>query len=143
LQALARTTTRRKDQKTDNKIWTAPILYSVEDRETRWELEDLMRGPNLYPTFHWNRETVGLVKEMRTALKEKFPEDTNFIRIRPEEREGRWKLKADVKPRKVEGMRFRLGAVTFLPCALKYVRANKFVHNYKCKQFLRQGFRKI
>ncbi len=68
MQVLACATTKRKDQKSDQEIWTAPILFSLDDRESRWELEDLMRGSNLFPTFQWNREMVGLVKEMRTSL---------------------------------------------------------------------------
>jgi hypothetical protein len=75
----------------------------------------------MFPTFHWNREMVGLVKEMRSSLKEKFPEDKNYIRIRPEEREGRWKIKADVKPREGEG-RFRLGATWEVPPMCNEVR---------------------
>jgi hypothetical protein len=121
LQVLARSTTRRKAQSSGQEIWTAPILYTVDDRETRWELEDIMRGSNMFPTFHWNREMVGLVKEMRSSLKEKFPEDKNYIRIRPEEREGRWKIKADVKPREGEG-RFRLGATWEVPPMCSEIR---------------------
>jgi hypothetical protein len=82
-----------QDQKGDQEIWTAPILISLEDRESRWELEDLLRGSNLYPTFHWNREMVGLVKEMRSSLKEKYPEEKHFIRIRPEDEKASGELR--------------------------------------------------
>jgi hypothetical protein len=124
LQVLARSTTRRKPQKEDKEIWTAPILFTVEDRETRWEMEDTMRASNLHPTFHWNREMVGLVKEMRGTLKERFPEEKKYIRIRPEEREGRWKIKADIKPKEGEGHRFRLGATWDIPPMCPEVRKN-------------------
>jgi hypothetical protein len=122
MQVLARSTTKRKDQKSDQEIWTAPILLSLDDRESRWELEDLMRGSNLFPTFHWNREMVGLVKEMRTSLKEKFPEDRYYIRIRPEEREGKWRIKADTKRRGEESARFKLGATWEVPPMCPEVR---------------------
>jgi hypothetical protein len=115
MQVLARATMKRKDQKGDQEIWTAPILVSLEDRESRWELEDLLRGSNLYPTFHWNREMVGLVKEMRSSLKEKYPEEKHFIRIRPEEREDKWRIKADVKRRGEDGARFKFGASWDIP----------------------------
>jgi hypothetical protein len=114
LQVLARSTAKRKQQGSEQEIWTAPILYSVEDRDTRWELEDLLRSSNVYPTFHWNREMVGVVKEMRNSLKERYTEEKHFIRIRPEERDGRWRIKADIKPREGEG-RFRLGATWEIP----------------------------
>ncbi len=36
VQVLARTTTKRKLKDSDSEVWTAPILFTVEDRETRW-----------------------------------------------------------------------------------------------------------
>jgi hypothetical protein len=121
MQVLARATTKRKQQGSEQEVWTAPILLSVEDRDTRWELEDLLRSSNVYPTFHWNREMVGIVKEMRSSLKERYPEDKHFIRIRPEERDGKWKIKADIKPREGEG-KFRLGATWEIPPMCPEVR---------------------
>jgi hypothetical protein len=104
---------KRKEQDTDKEIWTAPILLSVDDRENRWELEDILRQSKVYPNFHWSKEMVGLVKDMRNNLKEKF-DDKYFVRIRPEERDGKWRIKADVKPR--EGNeRFKLGATWEIP----------------------------
>jgi hypothetical protein len=113
VQVLARSTTKRKEQDSDKEIWTAPILFSVDDRENRWELEDLLRQSKVYPTFHWGREMVGLVKEMRSSLKDKY-DDKYYVRIRPEEREGKWRIKADVKP-KDSNERFRLGATWEIP----------------------------
>ncbi len=56
---------------------------------------------------------VGLVKDMRNSLKDKF-DDKHYIRIRPEERDGKWRIKADVKAK--EGTdRFRLGATWEIP----------------------------
>jgi hypothetical protein len=123
IQVLARATTKRKEQGGEQEIWTAPVLYTVDDRESRWELEDLLRGCKVHPTFHWNREMVGLVKDMRASLKEKFPEEKHYIRIRPDERDGRWKIKADVKPKDSEG-RFRLGATWDVPPMCAEVRKN-------------------
>jgi hypothetical protein len=121
VQVLARSTTKRKEQDSDQEIWTAPIVFAVEDRENRWELEDILRGSKVYPTFHWNREMVGPVKEMRASLKDRFPEDKHYIRIRPEEREGKWRIKADVKPRDSDG-RFKLGATWDIPPMCAEVR---------------------
>ena len=120
VQVLARATTKRKQQDSGSEVWTAPILFTVEDREERWELEDMLRQCKVHPTFHWNREMVGLVKEMRTTLADKY-DDKHYIRIRPEERDGKWKIKADV--RKKEGTeKFRLGATWDVPPMCPEVR---------------------
>jgi hypothetical protein len=113
VQVLARSTVKRKQQETDKDIWTAPILVTVDNRENRWELEDILRQCKVYPTFHWNREMVGPVKELRGSLKEKY-DDKHYVRIRPEEREGKWRIKADIKL-KDSNDRFRLGASWDVP----------------------------
>jgi hypothetical protein len=64
---------------------------------------------------------VGIVKEMRSSLKEVFPEDKHFIRIRPEERDGKWKIKADVKPKEGDS-RFKPGATWDIPPMCPEVR---------------------
>jgi hypothetical protein len=113
IQVLAKATVRRKEQDTDKEIWTAPVLISVEERESRWELEDVLRQSKVYPTFHWSKEMLGAVKDMRTALKEKY-DDKYYVRIRPEERDGKWRIKADVKA-KDSNEKFRLGATWEVP----------------------------
>jgi hypothetical protein len=57
----------------------------------------------MYPGFHWPREMVDNVKVYRKVVKDMgFPDSAFYIRIRPEERDGTWKIRADVKPK--EGM---------------------------------------
>jgi hypothetical protein len=119
-QVLSKATTKRKDQDSDKDIWTAPILVSLDDRENRWELEDLLRQSKVYPTFHWGRDMIGLVKDMRTSIKEKY-DDKFYIRIRPEERDGKWRIKADVKA-KESNEKFRLGASWEVPPMCPEVR---------------------
>jgi hypothetical protein len=114
VQVLARSTTKRKIRDSDNEVWTAPILFTVDDRETRWELEDTLRSNGVFPNFHWDKEMLDNVKEMRSRVAKEYPEDRFMIRIRPEERAGTWQIKADVRPR--EGKeRFRLGATWPVP----------------------------
>jgi hypothetical protein len=79
----------------------------VDDRENRWELEDLLRQSKVYLAFHWGRDMVG------SSLKERY-DDKPYIRIRPEERDGKWRIKADVKP-KDGNERFHLGATWEIP----------------------------
>jgi hypothetical protein len=119
-QVLSKATTKRKEQDSDKDIWTAPILVSLDDRENRWELEDLLRQSKVYPTFHWGRDMIGLVKDMRTSIKEKY-DDKYYIRIRPEERDGKWRIKADVKA-KDSTDKFRLGATWDVPPMCPEVR---------------------
>jgi hypothetical protein len=60
---------------------------------------------------------VGLVKEMRVSLKEKFPDEKHFMRARPEDCNGKWKIESEIKPRGGEG-RFKLVPHgIFHPCA--------------------------
>ncbi len=60
----------------------------VDDREVRWELADWLHQCKIHPNFQWNTEMVGLVKEMRNSLKDKY-DDKHYIRIRLEERDGK------------------------------------------------------
>jgi hypothetical protein len=114
MQVLARTSTKRKVKDTDSEIWTAPILVTVEDRETRWELEDILRSNGLFPNFHWDRDMLDSIGKMRSKLAVEYPEDKFMVRMRPEERGGTWQIKADVRPRESKE-RFRLGATWPIP----------------------------
>ena len=84
-------------------------------------MEDVWRQSGVYPTFHWNREMMGLVKDMRAALKDRYDEEKYYIRIRPDEREGKWKIKADVKLKEGTG-RFAPGATWEVPPMCPEVR---------------------
>jgi hypothetical protein len=114
MQVLARSTTKRKVKDSDSEVWTAPVLVTVEDRDTRWELEDTLRSNGLYPTFHWDKDILDSVKVMRENIVKDYPEDKFMVRIRPEEQAGAWQSKADVRPR--EGNEcFKLGATWAVP----------------------------
>jgi hypothetical protein len=83
-------------------------------------MKNILRQSKVYPTFHWSREMLGVVKDMRTALKEKF-DDKHYVRIRPEERDGKWRIKADVKA-KDSNEKFRLGATWEVPPMCQEIR---------------------
>jgi undecaprenyl pyrophosphate synthase len=81
-------------------VWNAPLIVTVPDRENRWALENCMRCSKVYPSFHWPREMVDNVKIYRQAVKDMgYKDNEYYIRIRPEERDGGWKIRADVKPK--------------------------------------------
>ena len=57
---IARQTTRRAYP--SGEIWTAPILVSLPNRDTKMEMEDMLRQSNCYPAFHWTKEMIEPVK---------------------------------------------------------------------------------
>jgi hypothetical protein len=95
---LARNTHKRNVEGQD--IWTAPVLVTIPDRESRWQVEDHLRKSKVNPGFHWPREMVDNIKAYRGSLARLGVSETdNFIRIRPEERDSVWKIRADAKPK--------------------------------------------
>jgi hypothetical protein len=88
-------------------VWTAPVLISVPDRENRWAIENCLRSRKMHPGFHWPREMVDNVKVFRKVIKDMgYPNNAFYIRIRPEDRDGTWKIRADVKPKEGQDVRF-------------------------------------
>jgi hypothetical protein len=84
--------------------WTVPVLLTIPDRESRWEAKNCLRSSKVYPGFHWPREMIDNVKVYRQVVKDMgFSDQTHYIRIRPEERDGVWKIRADAKRKNSEG----------------------------------------
>jgi hypothetical protein len=84
--------------------WTVPVLITIPDRESRWEMESCLRSSKVFPGFHWPREMVDNVKIYRQVVKDLgYSDATHYIRIRPEDRDGTWKIRADVKPKDSTG----------------------------------------
>ena len=99
LAVIARATTKRA-YPSGEEMWTAPVLVTIQDRESRWEAEDILRKSNCHPSFHWPKEMLEPVKVLRKAIVDSGVDDkTNYIRIRPDDRDGRMRIKADVKPK--------------------------------------------
>jgi hypothetical protein len=81
-------------------IWTAPLLVTIPDRENRWAFENCLRSSKIFPGFHWPREMVDNIKVFRQTVRNLgYKEQTHLIRIRPEERDGAWRIRADAKPK--------------------------------------------
>jgi len=115
--------TRKTFKSTGKDYFSAPLLFTVQDRSKKWKLEDTLRGSKMYPGFHWPQEMVAPVKEYRRILKEEggVSEDTSYIRIRPAERDGRLRIKAEVKEKSNPG-RFSLKAVWDIPPICSEIR---------------------
>jgi hypothetical protein len=93
-----------KRQTETGEIWTAPVLVTIEDRDSRWQVEDMLRKSKVFPSFHWPREMVDNVKAYRQVInKLGFTDDEFFVRIRPDQRDGVWRIKADAKSKTDDG----------------------------------------
>jgi hypothetical protein len=80
--------TRKTFKATGKNYFSAPLLFTVQDKAKRWKLEDMLRAKMINP-----------IKEYRRILREdgRVNEDTTYIRIRPVERDGRLRIRADTK----------------------------------------------
>ena len=96
---LARKTAKRKARATGEDIWTAPVVMTMPVKNERWEMEDILRKNKIYPTFHWPKDFLEPLKKMKEELKSKIDEESNFIRIRPTLSDGKWKIRADSRPK--------------------------------------------
>ena len=122
MHVLARKTAKRKSRETGEDIWTAPVVITVPERNERWAMEDMMRKNKIFPTFHWPKDFLDPLKKMREELKKKVNEDDNYIRIRPTDRDGKWKIRADFKP-KVGNKKFEHAASWEMPPADESIRS--------------------
>jgi hypothetical protein len=111
---LAKDTYKRNVDGKD--IWTAPVLVSIQDKESRWGVEDVLRKSNVFPSFHWPKEMLDNIKAYRTTVSGMgFSDKDNYVRIRPDERDGAWKIRADVKPKTGNNTRFSTVASFDIP----------------------------
>jgi hypothetical protein len=101
-----------KRQENNGEYWTAPLLVTIPDRESRWEVENILRKSKVFPGFHWPREMVDSVKVYRKVVSDMGYSDENYhVRVRPEERDGRIRIKADIKAK--AGTEWFMGLASF------------------------------
>ncbi len=95
----------RKTTKASGKnYYSAPLLFTVQDKTRRWRMEEILRNSKVYPGFHWPQEMMPVIKDYKMVLKDNgVNEDTTYIRIRPSERDGKVKLRADIKGKEGNG----------------------------------------
>ncbi len=103
VQVLAKKTVKRKAKDDGQDIWTAPVVLTMKEKQDRWEMEDLLRRNKIFPTFHWPKEFLEPMKKMREELAKEVDEETHYTRIRPVEADGKWKIRADIKPKDGSG----------------------------------------
>jgi hypothetical protein len=70
----------------------------MRTEEDKRDMETILRGAGLYGSYHWPLAGLDFVKGVQDQFrKEGVSEERSYIRIRPEEREGRMQLRVDVK----------------------------------------------
>jgi hypothetical protein len=95
---------RKTAKPTGKDHFSAPLLFTVQDKAKRWRMEEILRNSKIYPGFHWPQEMMTVLKDYKTVLKEGGVNDeTTYTRIRPVEREGKVKLRADTKSKEGSG----------------------------------------
>jgi hypothetical protein len=95
---------RKTAKPTGKDHFSAPLLFTAQDKAKRWRMEEILRNSKIYPGFHWPQEMLTVLKDYKTVLKDNGVDDsTTYIRIRPVEREGKVKLRADTKVKEGSG----------------------------------------
>ena len=116
---LGKETVRRELVDGDSLRWifTVPILLEFRSENDKLELEDMLRAGGWYSVFHWPAECLEFVREVRAETSRMgYSDQAHYIKVRPEEKEGKLMIKVDVKP-KIEGGRFKTVAFWGIPPA--------------------------
>ena len=97
-------------------IYTVPVLLECRTETDKLEVEEILRVAGWHASCHWPMECMEVVKEAREEIRKMgYTERTHYIKLRPEVREGRTKIKGEVKEK--EGGRFRTVAFWEAPPA--------------------------
>ena len=103
----------------DQRIYTVPVMLEFRTVGDKVEVEEMLKTVGWFPVYHWPAECLEFIKEARAEVRAMgFPESGHYIKIRPEWREGRMELKAEVKENRMGG-RYRTVAVWDIPPADK------------------------
>jgi len=109
--------TSRRDRD-GNTTFTVPTLFQCRDRRDMEDLDNMLRGAGYFPTFHWPQEMVEFVSVVRDQVRSQgYPDSGYYIKVRPEEREGKLQIKAEVKGK--DANRFILKGVWSCPPLLR------------------------
>jgi hypothetical protein len=93
---MGRSTQRWEDG--DEFCYSVPTLFQCRDRRDVDELEGILRAAGYFPSYHWPREMMEFVEGVRSEVrKEGFGQDSHYVRVRPEKRDGKVMVKAEVK----------------------------------------------
>ena len=101
-----------KMREVDNqRIYMVPIMLEFKTEGDKVEVEELLKTVGWFPVYHWPVECLDFIKEARAEVRAMgYTENSHYIKVRPEWREGRMELKAEVKESRVGG-KYRTVAV--------------------------------
>jgi hypothetical protein len=90
------------------KICTAPLLVKCGSQVERERLEGMLRRVGVRAAFHWPREMLEFVDEVRGWVEGMgYRKEEYFIKVRPYKEEGVLQLRAGVKRKDGKGEGFR------------------------------------
>ena len=112
IRLLGKDTEERQYQ--GRKINTVPVLLECRTEEDKRVLEEILREAGWHSSFEWPEESMEFIREAKKELnKLGYVEQLHNMRIRPEIRDGRTKIRG--KARDKEGGRLRVVAVWEVP----------------------------
>jgi hypothetical protein len=116
IQILGRRTESRKTR--DRTIYTVPILLECQERNDACELDGILKDSGYFSSFHWPKEVMDFVNEIRDEVRyQGYDEKEYFVKVRPEERNGEVRLRAEVKEK--NGGRWQMKAMWACPPACR------------------------
>jgi hypothetical protein len=109
---MGKSTELRKGK--DRSIYTVPVLLECQDRVEADDLDAILRRAGYFCSFHWPQESLEFVNMIRSEVrKQGFPEQSHYIKVRPELRSGFIRIRADTKAK--NGGRWTMAAVWQCP----------------------------
>jgi hypothetical protein len=90
------------------RIYTAPVLIKCGSNTEKERLEGMLRTAGVRVAFHWPREMLEFVDEVRGWVEEMgYMKDVYFTKVRPHKVDGVPQLRAEVKRKDGKGGGFR------------------------------------
>jgi hypothetical protein len=92
----------------EERICTAPLLVKCGSQAEKERLECMLKSAGVRVTFHWPREMLEFVDEVRGWVEEMgYSKDDYFTKVRPYKVDGVPQLRAEVKRKDGKGGGFR------------------------------------
>jgi hypothetical protein len=92
----------------EERICTAPLLVKCGSQVEKERLESMLRSAGVRLAFHWPREILESVEEVRGWVEEMgYRKDDYFTKVRPYKVDGVPQLRAEVKRKDGKGGGFR------------------------------------
>jgi hypothetical protein len=74
---------RKTAKPTGKDHYSAPLLFTVQDKAKRWRMEEILRNSKIYPGFHWPQEMMTVLKDYKTVLKDNGVNDCKSVAPHP------------------------------------------------------------